>query len=256
MTTRAGRQRLDALLVERGLFASREQARAAVLAGEVSLAGRPLTKPGMPVAADADLEVASKPRFVSRGGEKLEHALTVFGIDVAERDAVDIGASTGGFTDSLIQRGAAHVYAVDVGYGVMDYRLRSDPRVTLLERTNARYLESLPGPVSLAAIDVSFISLTKVLRPVARLLQPGGEIVALVKPQFEARRGEVGKGGVIRDPLVHARVIGRVVRWCTEHGLRVRGLTASPILGGEGNREFLLRLRPDPTVPPLGEGAP
>jgi 23S rRNA (cytidine1920-2'-O)/16S rRNA (cytidine1409-2'-O)-methyltransferase len=237
--------RLDALLVERGLFDSREQARAAVLAGEVTVAGQRLTKPGTRVPADAEVQVAARPPFVSRGGEKLDHALTVFEMDVAGRVAADIGASTGGFTDCLLQRGAARVYAVDVGYGQIDYRLRIDPRVTLLERTNARYLTaaSLPEPVDLAVVDVSFISLTKVLGAVRRLLRPGGDIVALIKPQFEARREEVGKGGIVRDPQVHARVIGRVVAWCVANGLRVRGLTTSPILGGNGNREFLLWLR-------------
>jgi 23S rRNA (cytidine1920-2'-O)/16S rRNA (cytidine1409-2'-O)-methyltransferase len=243
--------RLDALLVARGLFASRERAQAAVLAGDVVVDGRVLTKPGMRVPDNADVQVAKRPRFVSRGGEKLDHALAVFTIDVAGRVAADIGASTGGFTDCLLQRGAARVYAVDVGYGQIDYRLRSDPRVTLLERTNVRYLTSLPEPVDLAVIDVSFISLTKVLGAVRGLLRPGGEIVALIKPQFEARRNEVGRGGVIRDPQIHARVIGRVVAWCVANGLRVRGLTTSPILGGDGNREFLLWLK---AVEP-GEGA-
>jgi 23S rRNA (cytidine1920-2'-O)/16S rRNA (cytidine1409-2'-O)-methyltransferase len=239
------KQRLDSLLVERGLFPSREQARAAVLAGNVAVGGRPATKPGVSVAVDAPLEVAKRPRFVSRGGEKLDHALTVFGIDVRGLIAADIGASTGGFTDCLLQRGAARVYAVDVGYGLIDYRLRTDPRVVLLERTNARFLTSLPEPIDLAVVDVSFISLTKVLGAVRRLLRDDGEIVALIKPQFEARRQEVGRGGIVRDPQTHAGVIGRVARWATDHGLRVRGLTTSPILGGEGNREFLIRLRPD-----------
>ena len=161
----------------------------------------------------------------------------------------DIGASTGGFTDCLLQRGAERVYAVDVGYGQIDYRLRTDPRVVLLERTNVRYLEELPERVALATIDVSFISLTKVLDPVRRLLRPHGDIVALIKPQFEARREEVGRGGVIRNRETHARVIGRVAAWTTLNGLRVRGLTASPILGGEGNREFLIWLRDDQPEP-------
>ena len=245
--------RLDALLLERGFFESREQARAAVLAGDVTVAGRPATKPGVAVATDAVVEVARRPRFVSRGGEKLDHALAVFGIDVHGLVAADIGASTGGFTDCLLQRGAERVYAVDVGYGQIDYRLRIDPRVVLLERTNARHLTSLPEPVAIAVIDVSFISLTKVLGAVRGLLREPGDIVALVKPQFEARRDEVGRGGVIRDPAVHARVIGRVAAWCTDHGLRVRGLTTSPILGGEGNREFLIWLRSDPHWQDPGE---
>ena len=241
------KKRLDLLLVERGHFASREKARAAVLAGAVTLAGQPAAKPGVQVPVDAVIAVAQRPRFVSRGGEKLEHALAVFGIDVAGRVAADIGASTGGFTDCLLQRGAARIYAVDVGYGQIDYRLRTDPRVVLLERTNAHHLTSLPEPIDLAVIDVSFISLTNVLGAVRLLLRPRGEIVALIKPQFEAQRSEVGRGGIVRDAQTHARVIGRVVRWCTEHGLRVRGLTASPILGGEGNREFLIRLQREPS---------
>jgi 23S rRNA (cytidine1920-2'-O)/16S rRNA (cytidine1409-2'-O)-methyltransferase len=247
---RTDKSRLDVLLVERGLFASREQARAAVLAGDITVDGRTAAKPGVQVSADAELAVARRPRFVGRGGEKLEHALARFAIDVAGMVAADIGASTGGFTDCLLQRGAARVYAVDVGYGVMDYRLRTDPRVVLLERTNARYLESLPEPVDIAVVDVSFISLTKVLPAVRRLLRDEGEIVALIKPQFEARRGEVGRGGIVRDLATHARVIGRVAAWCAANGLRVRGLTVSPILGGEGNREFLIRLGKDPAWRP------
>jgi 23S rRNA (cytidine1920-2'-O)/16S rRNA (cytidine1409-2'-O)-methyltransferase len=245
--------RLDALLVARGLFATREQARAAVLAGAVNVAGQAVSKPGVSVAEDVALTVTARPRFVSRGGEKLERALTVFGVAVAGRVAADIGASTGGFTDCLLQRGAARVYAVDVGYGQLDYRLRTDPRVVLLERTNARHLTALPEPVALAVIDLSFISLRKVLPAVRGLLVPGGEIVALIKPQFEAERREVGRGGIIREPLTHARVIGRVAAWCTTHGLRVRGLTTSPILGSEGNREFLIYLQHDPRWEPPGE---
>jgi 23S rRNA (cytidine1920-2'-O)/16S rRNA (cytidine1409-2'-O)-methyltransferase len=250
---RTEKRRLDALLVERGLCPSREQARAAVLAGDVTVGGRPATKPGAPVAADAELAVARRPRFVSRGGDKLDHALARFGIDVRGAVVADIGASTGGFTDCLLQHGAARVYAIDVGYGVMDYRLRIDPRVVLMERTNARHLAALPEPVDLAVIDVSFISLTKVLPAVRRLLRDDGEVVALIKPQFEAHRAEVGRGGIVRDRETHARVIGRVAAWCATNGLRVRGLTISPILGGEGNREFLIRLRKDPTWQPPSE---
>jgi 23S rRNA (cytidine1920-2'-O)/16S rRNA (cytidine1409-2'-O)-methyltransferase len=241
--------RLDALLLDRGFFASREQARAAVLAGEVTVNGNPSTKPGVSVPDDAAVEVASRPRFVSRGGEKLDHALNRFGIDVRGMVVADIGASTGGFTDCLLQRGAERVYAVDVGYGQINYRLRTDPRVVLLERTNVRHLAGLPEPVALAAVDVSFISLTKVLEPVRRLVRPQGDIVALIKPQFEARREEVGRGGVIRNRETQARVIGRVAAWATRNGLRVRGLAASPILGGEGNREFLIWLRDDVPKP-------
>lgn len=216
-----------------------------ILAGDVSVGGRTVTRPATPVTEDAEVVVAAPPRFVSRGGEKLDHALEAFGLDVRGAVALDVGASTGGFTDCLLQRGAAHVYAVDVGYGQLDYRLRADPRITVVERTNIRYLEALPGGVraDLATIDVSFISLTKVLEPVARLLRPGSPVVALVKPQFEARREEVRRGGVVRDPQVHAAVLGRVAAWAVERGFRVRGLTASPVLGPAGNREFFLLFR-------------
>lgn len=216
-----------------------------ILAGDVSVGGRTVTRPATPITEDAEVVVAAPPRFVSRGGEKLDHALEAFGLDVRRAIALDVGASTGGFTDCLLQRGAAHVYAVDVGYGQLDYRLRADPRVTVVERTNIRYLEALPGGVraDLATIDVSFISLTKVLEPVARLLRPGSSVVALVKPQFEARREEVRRGGVVRDPQVHAAVLGRVAAWAVERGFRVRGLTASPVRGPAGNREFFLLFR-------------
>lgn len=236
------KRRVDALLVERGLIESREKARAAILAGEVSIRDQAVNKPGQMVDLDADLRVAAPPRFVGRGGEKLAHALAVFGIHVAGMAALDAGASTGGFTDCLVQAGARQVYAVDVGYGQLDYRLRTDPRVTAIERTNLRYLESLPEPVDIATLDLSFISLTKVLERVRALLRPGGLVVALVKPQFEAGRAEVGKGGIVRDPLVHAAVIGRLAAWAVRHGFRIRGLTTSPIRGAEGNREFLLLL--------------
>lgn len=231
--------------MRRGLAPSREKAQAVILAGDVTVDGQTVTRPSARVRDDAQVAVAAPPRFVSRGGEKLDHALDRFGIDVRGVVAVDVGASTGGFTDCLLQRGAAHVYAVDVGYGQLDYRLRTDPRVTVLERTNIRHLEALPGGVraGLATIDVSFISLTKVLEPVARLLEPGSPIVALVKPQFEARREEVRRGGVVRDPQVHAAVLGRVAAWAVERGFRVRGLTASPLLGPAGNLEFFLLLR-------------
>jgi 23S rRNA (cytidine1920-2'-O)/16S rRNA (cytidine1409-2'-O)-methyltransferase len=236
------KQRLDVAMVERGLAPSREKARALILAGEVRVAGQTETRASANVADDAQIEVEAPQRFVSRGGEKLEHALAAFRIDVAGRVALDVGASTGGFTDCLLQRGAARVYAVDVGYGQLFQRLREDPRVVVMERTNVRELEALPERPSIATIDTSFISLTLVLPNVIALLQPGAEIVALVKPQFEAGREEVHRG-VVRDPLVHAAVIGRVAWWAVNHGLRVRGVTASPLLGPAGNREFFLWLR-------------
>ncbi len=234
------KSRLDLLLVERGLAESREKARAFVLAGAVLVSGQPAPKAGMLVPADAEVEVVAGDRYVSRGGEKLAGALANFGLDVAGLVAMDVGASTGGFTDSLLRNGAARVYAVDVGYGLIDYRLRQDPRVVVLERVNIRYLESLPEKGDLATIDVSFISLEKVIPAVTKLLKAGGRIVTLVKPQFEAARREVGKKGVVRDPQIHAAVLGRHVTWGVGRGLRLLGLTTSPLLGPAGNREFFV----------------
>ena len=247
------RQRIDLLLVERGLCESREKARAVVLAGEVTADGAPVRKAGQLVDVTAELQVESAPRFVGRGGEKLAHALARFGVDVAGVAALDAGASTGGFTDCLLQAGARRVYAVDVGYGQLDYRLRSDPRVEARERTNLRYLEALPEPVQVAALDLSFISLTKVLHAVRRLLVPEGVVIALVKPQFEARRAEVGRGGIVRDPATHAAVLGRVAAWAVRHGFRVGGLTTSPLRGADGNREFLMLLGRDEAWMDAGE---
>ncbi len=233
-----GKNRLDLLLVERGLAESREKARALILAGAVLVAGQPARKAGILVPDDAAVEVAAGDRYVSRGGEKLEGALSTFKLDVTGLVAIDVGASTGGFTDCLLRNGAARVYAVDVGYGIIDYRLRQDPRVTVLERVNIRYLESLPEKGDLATIDVSFISLDKVIPAVTGLLKPGSLIMALVKPQFEARRREVGKKGVVRDPQVHAAVLGRHIVWAASQGLRLKGLVTSPLLGPAGNKEF------------------
>jgi 23S rRNA (cytidine1920-2'-O)/16S rRNA (cytidine1409-2'-O)-methyltransferase len=239
------KQRLDLTLVERGLAASREKARALILAGDVSVGGGTEMRAGALVAGDAVVEVAQPARFVSRGGEKLDHALAHFGIDVSGRVAVDVGASTGGFTDCLLQRGAGRVYAIDVGRGQMDMRLRGDARVVVMERTHIKDVEALPEQPAIAVIDASFISLTKVLPHVIRIMSPGADIVALVKPQFEAERDEVSRNGVVRDPLVHAAVIGRVAWWCVNHGLRVRGVAQSPLLGPAGNREFFLWLCSD-----------
>jgi 23S rRNA (cytidine1920-2'-O)/16S rRNA (cytidine1409-2'-O)-methyltransferase len=234
------KRRLDLLLVQRGLCADRDAARAAVMAGAVLVDGAPAAHPAALVPDRVRIELAVPQRYVSRGGDKLEHALRAFALDVHGLVAVDIGASTGGFTDGLLQHGAARVYAVDVGYGQLDYRLRQDPRVVVLDRTNAREPFALPEPCDLATVDVSFIGLELVLPNVVRLLRPGGRIVALVKPQFQARREEVRRGGVVRDPLVHAAVIGRVVTWAAAQGLRFGGLTASPLLGPAGNREFFV----------------
>jgi 23S rRNA (cytidine1920-2'-O)/16S rRNA (cytidine1409-2'-O)-methyltransferase len=239
------RQRLDTTLVERDLAPSREKARALILAGEVLVAGQVEMRASALVGADAAIEVAQVARFVSRGGEKLEHALSRFEIDVAGLVVLDAGASTGGFTDCVLQRRAARVYAVDVGYGQLDARLRDDARVISMERTHVRDLESLPEKPNIAVVDVSFISLTQVLENIARLLRPDADIVALVKPQFEAGRGEVDRRGVVKDAGVHATVIGRMAWWCVNHGLRVRGVAQSPLLGPAGNREFFLWLRRD-----------
>jgi len=239
------KRRVDTLLVERGLLPSRERAWAAVLAGEVLAQGRPVSTPGALVEEGEGLALKALPRYASRGGEKLEFALGYFGLDVKGAVVVDIGASTGGFTDCLLQHGARRAYAVDVGYGLLAYRLRQDPRVVAMERTNARYVRHLPEPVDLATIDVSFIGLEKVLPAVAGLLRPQGLILALFKPQFQARREEVGRGGVIRDPQLHAALLGRFVAWAAQAGFRLLGLVPSPLLGPAGNREFFLLLRPE-----------
>jgi 23S rRNA (cytidine1920-2'-O)/16S rRNA (cytidine1409-2'-O)-methyltransferase len=238
--TKRPKQRLDLLLVERGIAPSREQARVAVLAGEVLVNGERIVRPAASVVSEAELELANRPKYVSRGGDKLEHALREFELDVSGMVALDAGASTGGFTDCLLQHGASRVYAVDVGYGQLDYSLRNDSRVVVMERTNVRDLSALPERPGVATVDASFIGLEKVLPAMMGVLEPRGLIVALVKPQFQAKRSEVGKGGVVKDPLVHASVIGRMVAWGAEHGLRFGGLTASPLRGPAGNREFFV----------------
>ena len=240
------KRRLDALLVERGLAESRSQAQALVLAGRVP--GH--SKPGEQVDERAELEVEQPPRFVSRGGEKLQHALDAFEVDVVGRDCADVGASTGGFTDCLLQAGAARVVAVDVGYGQLHPKLRSDPRVTVLERTNARLLAELPFAPDLVVCDVSFISVTKALPPVLRLAKPGWEALVLVKPQFEAGRSEVGRG-VVRDPEVQRRAIAAVAETALAWGGATVGVVDSGLPGPKGNREFFLRLvhRRNPSNP-------
>jgi 23S rRNA (cytidine1920-2'-O)/16S rRNA (cytidine1409-2'-O)-methyltransferase len=213
------------------------------MAGEVSVEGKTIIKAGTLVAEEAAIDILQPPPFVSRGGIKLDYALDRFQLDVSSKVAADIGASTGGFTDCLLQRGASRVYAVDVGYGQLDYRLRRDKRVVVMERVNARYPIPLPEKVDLATLDLSFISVEKVIPSVAQLLKDDGYLVVLLKPQFEAQRSEVGKGGIVKQPLVHARVLGRFIAWMTDHGFRLGGLVASPILGAEGNTEFFLLLR-------------
>ncbi len=241
------RKRLDVLLVERGLAESRAHAQALVMAGLV----RGYQKAGQQVDESADLVVESLPRFVSRGGEKLAHALDELGLEVGGRDALDVGASTGGFTDALLQRGAARVIALDVGRGQLHQRLRTDARVTVLERTNARELESLPYPPDLVTCDVSFISVRTALPPALALARPGWEALVLVKPQFEAGRDDVGKGGVIRDPAVHRRVVREVAEAALAWPAETVGVVDSGLPGPKGNREFFLHLvhREDPSLP-------
>ncbi|CAN5668202.1 TlyA family rRNA (cytidine-2'-O)-methyltransferase [soil metagenome] len=245
--TRAGR--LDVELVERGLAESRNKAQALVMAGDVLVDGAVAVRSSQVVGPDAEVTLRARPQFVSRGGEKLRHALDVFDIDVNDRVCADFGASTGGFTDCLLQAGATRVYAVDVGYGQLDYRLRQDNRVLVMERTNARYLDSFSEPVSLVVIDVSFISLNLIL-PVARsVLDEGGECVALVKPQFEAGRNQIGKGGVVKDAAVHEQVLSDVCDYAVSANFQLSGLTASPLKGPAGNVEFLMHLATDSKAP-------
>jgi 23S rRNA (cytidine1920-2'-O)/16S rRNA (cytidine1409-2'-O)-methyltransferase len=238
--------RADQLLVDRGLAESRSKAQALILAGLVFTGERKIDKAGQALAADAPLEVRGREHpWVSRGGIKLAHALDRFGWDVAGAVALDVGSSTGGFTDVLLQRGAAKVFAVDVGTNQLAWKLRSDPRVAVHEQTNARYLtrEVVTDPVDLVVCDASFISLAKVLETALDLARPGAGLVALVKPQFEAERGEVGKGGVVRDPAVHARVCQAAAAWVGSRGWTVEGVERSHITGPEGNFEFLLAAR-------------
>jgi 23S rRNA (cytidine1920-2'-O)/16S rRNA (cytidine1409-2'-O)-methyltransferase len=246
--------RLDQCLVERGLCATRTKAQAAILAGQVRVNGQPAGKPGDATPPDALLEVVAPERFVSRGGHKLEHALNHFQLTVTGARALDLGASTGGFTDCLLQHGAASVHAVDVGHGQLAWKLRQDPRVTVFERTNARELapahfDSGALPFDLVVADCSFISLRRILPPVPALLRPHGHVVALVKPQFEAGKAEADRGaGVISDPAVHARVLRELQSFVENHlpGLSWIGDIPSPLLGPAGNREFLALLQRSP----------
>ena len=240
------RKRLDVVLVERGLAQSRSQAQAMVMAGLVP----GYSKPGVAVEPDVELELAARPRFVSRGGEKLDRALDAFAIDVSGRDCLDVGASTGGFTDCLLQRGARRVITLDVGYGQLEPRLREDPRVTVLERTNVRDLRELPFAPELVTCDVSFIGLRKALPPALRLAAPGWHAVVLVKPQFEAGRAEARRG-VVRDPEVHRRVLREVAEAALAWDAEVAGVVDSGLPGPKGNREFFLHLvhREAPSLP-------
>lgn len=240
------RPRLDLLLVERGLFATREQSRRAIMAGQIEVDGRRLDKPGTPVLADAAVKlIGEREPFVSRGGRKLAGALDAFAIDPRGRVCVDVGASTGGFTDCLLQRGAVKVYAVDVGYGQLDQRLREDARVVVRERVNARHLtrDVVPEAASLAVVDVSFISLRLIVPALAEVLAADADVVVLVKPQFEAGRGQVGKGGVIRDEPLRLAVIAQTVETLESLGWSALGTIDSPLAGARGNREALVHLR-------------
>ncbi|AEH44641.1 hemolysin A [Thermodesulfatator indicus DSM 15286] len=239
------KERLDKLLVKRGLVESREKAQAMIMAGQVYVNGERVDKAGHKVPVEADIQIKGRLPFVSRGGLKLAHALTHFGLNVKGLVCADIGASTGGFTDCLLQAGAQKVYAIDVGKGQLHYKLRSDPRVVVFEEVNARYLteKDLPEPVDLITIDVSFISLTKILPAALRILKPGGKIVALIKPQFEVGRNKVGRGGVVRDPALHQEAIKKIEDFATkELNLKSYGVIESPILGPAGNKEFLILL--------------
>lgn len=239
------KERLDLLMVARGLATSREQAQRLIMAGEVDVNGVRHDKPGRSVPVDAEIAVRAPLPYVSRGGLKLAAALDAFALDVTGMVAIDVGASTGGFTDCLLQHGAARVYAIDVGYGQLAWKLQKDPRVVVLDRTNVRHLEALPDNVlaNLAVIDASFISLSLVLPATLRLLQTDAQLVALVKPQFEAGADHVGKGGVVRDRQVHRRVLEETCAMAEQFGLRIAGLTVSPAPGPAGNIEFLLWLR-------------
>ena len=242
------RTRLDILVVDRGLAPSRERARAIILAGQVTVDGRVISKAGAPVAPDAAIElIAPDHPYVGRGGIKLAHALDTFAIAVEGRRALDVGASTGGFTDVLLQRGARDVIALDVGHGQLDWKLRNDPRVLVHEGVNARHLtpNDVPHTVDLVTVDVAFISLGHIFPALPPFLARHADIVALVKPQFEAGREEVGKGGLVTDPTVHDAVIARATERAAAAGLARAGMTASPITGASGNREFFLHLRYD-----------
>ena len=246
----AKKTRLDALLVTRQLATSCSKAAAMIMAREVSVDATIVDKPGALVRPDAIITLKQKPRYVSRGGLKLEAALSAFGVDPAGRFCADIGSSTGGFTDCLLQHGAAKVYAIDVGRGILDYRLRTDSRVVSMENTNARYLESLGEPVDLVVIDVSFISLRLILPAVSRLMDCHADIIALVKPQFEAAKSEVGQGGIVRDVAVHRRVLHDTAAAAESLGFAVPDVMRSPITGAKGNVEYLMWLNYSQAAPP------
>jgi 23S rRNA (cytidine1920-2'-O)/16S rRNA (cytidine1409-2'-O)-methyltransferase len=237
------KERLDILLFERGMVATRSRAKAVIMAGEVLVNGQRIDKPGTRIDRKAKIQLIAPNPYVSRGGYKLAGALDLFQIDIREKICADVGACTGGFTDVLLQRGATRVYAIDVGYGQLDWKIRQDPRVVVMERTNVRYLEELPEMAEIVSIDVSFISLKLILPAVKKWLAPGGDIVALIKPQFEAGPQQVGKGGIVKDTKVHRQVLENILNWSLENDLSPQALITSPIKGADGNREFLVHLR-------------
>ena len=239
------KRRLDNLLLERGIVQSRERAKGLILSGDVRVYGNPVNKAGTLIDENAEIEITKDIPYVSRGGLKLEKAIKEFNINVKDKAAIDVGASTGGFTDCLIQYGAKKVYAVDVGYGQLAWKLRNDPRVVVIERKNIRYIKpsDIGEPVDIATIDVSFISLKLVLPVVKNLLKENGEIIALIKPQFEVGRGEVGKGGIVREKEKHEKVISEIKSFAIDLGFKVLGITESPIAGQKGNVEFLIYLQ-------------
>ena len=239
------KKRLDVLLFERELVESRQRAQALILAGKVAVNGVASIKAGALVDENAQITIREPLKYVSRGGYKLEGALDAFAVEPRGKICTDVCASTGGFTDCLLQRGAARVYALDVGYGQIAYKLRSDPRVVMMDRINARYIQTLPEPIDLATIDVSFISLTQILPAVKMFLHPHGEAIALVKPQFEAGREQVGKGGIVREASVHRAVVEKIAQHAMSARWRVLGLCRSPIEGAEGNVEFFIHLSLD-----------
>lgn len=245
------KKRLDLLLYERGLVKSREQGRRLILAGEVSVDGLIVDKVATPTDEEAHIEIAEPPPFASRAGFKLAEALNAFRIEPTGWIAADVGASTGGFTDCLLQHGVRRVYAIDVGYGQMRWELRQDPRVIVMDRTNARYLERLPEAVDLVTIDVSFISLRLILPQVAGWLRPDGQVIALVKPQFEAGHEQVGKGGIVRNGRTHRDVLSGVLAWAEGQAWKVHGLIRSPITGAKGNVEFLIWLSQAASLPSI-----
>ena len=235
------KQRLDLLVLERYPSLSRNQIQSLIMQGKVLVAGKPVTKPGTPIVSDAEIQlIQEQMKYVSRAGFKLEAALEAFKVDVKDLIAVDAGISTGGFTDCLLQNGIARVYGVDVGYGQVHDKVRTDKRVVLLEKTNVRYLESLPELVDIATLDLSFISLLKVMPAISKLIKPNGRIIALIKPQFEAEREEVSKGGVIKDEKIHQKVVEKIKQGMAEWGFVMKGVIESPITGATaGNKEFL-----------------